>query len=39
MLYDLDFAHGMRPIFYRPRLEGGVIDVADCLRRSGEAQA
>ncbi len=39
MFYDLDFAHGMRPIFYRPRLKGGVIDVADCPRRSGEAQA
>lgn len=39
MLYDLDFAHGMRPIFYRPRLAGGVIDVADCLRKSGGARA
>ena len=38
MLYDLDFAHNMQPIFYRPRLVGGVIDVADCLRRSGEAR-
>lgn len=28
MLYDIDFAHGMRPMFYRPRLERGVIDVA-----------
>ena len=28
MLYDIDFAHGMTPIFDRPRLEGGVIDVA-----------
>ncbi|MBD5558060.1 MAG: type I-C CRISPR-associated protein Cas5 [Desulfovibrio sp.] len=28
MLYDIDFAHGMQPMFYRPRLEGGVIDVA-----------
>ena len=28
MLYDLDFAHGMTPLFYRPRLEHGVIDVA-----------
>ena len=28
MLYDIDFAHGMNPLFYRPRLENGVIDVA-----------
>lgn len=28
MLYDIDFAGGMRPMFYRPRLENGVIDVA-----------
>lgn len=28
MLYDIDFAHGMQPMFYRPRLENGVIDVA-----------
>lgn len=28
MLYDIDFAHNMTPMFYRPRLENGVIDVA-----------
>ena len=28
MLYDIDFNNGMRPVFYRPRLENGVIDVA-----------
>lgn len=28
MLYDIDFAHGMTPMFYRPRLESGIIDVA-----------
>jgi len=28
MLYDIDFANGMKPMFYRPRLENGVIDVA-----------
>ncbi len=27
MLYDMDFSHGITPIFYRPRLEHGVIDV------------
>ncbi len=27
MLYDLDFSRGMTPVFYRPRLENGVIDV------------
>ena len=28
MLYDIDFANGMTPMFYRPKLENGVIDVA-----------
>jgi len=28
MLYDIDFSNAMTPLFYRPRLEGGVIDVA-----------
>ena len=28
MLYDIDFDCGMRSIFYRPRLENGVIDVS-----------
>lgn len=28
MLYDIDFANNMQPIFYRPRLEQGIIDVA-----------
>ena len=28
MLYDIDFANGMTPLFYRPRLVKGVIDVA-----------
>lgn len=28
MLYDIDFNNAMTPLFYRPRLEGGVIDVA-----------
>ncbi len=28
MLYDIDFASGMKPMFYRPKLENGVIDVA-----------
>ena len=35
MLYDLDFDRGMRAIFYRPKLVGGVIDVAACYRQSG----
>ncbi|WP_297262954.1 type I-C CRISPR-associated protein Cas5c [uncultured Desulfovibrio sp.] len=34
MLYDLDFAHGMRPMFYRPRLEQGIIDVARWKRET-----
>ncbi len=28
MLYDIDFVHDMQPMFYRPRLERGIIDVA-----------
>lgn len=28
MLYDIDYAHGMKPLFYRPHLENGIIDVA-----------
>ncbi len=28
MLYDIDFAHDVAPMFYRPKLEKGVIDVA-----------
>ncbi len=28
MLYDIDFANGRRPLFFRARLENGVIDVA-----------
>ena len=34
MLYDIDFAHGMRPMFYRPRLEGGMIDVSRWKRET-----
>lgn len=28
MLYDMDYASNMQPLFYRPRLEQGIIDVA-----------
>jgi len=28
MLYDIDFANGRRPMFFRARLDGGVLDVA-----------
>ena len=28
MLYDIDFALGKTPMFYRPKLENGIIDVA-----------
>lgn len=34
MLWDIDFADGMTPRFFRPSLESGVIDVA---RWAGEA--
>jgi len=28
MLYDIDFANDKTPVFYRPEMRGGVIDVA-----------
>jgi CRISPR-associated protein Cas5d len=28
MLYDIDFVNGMKPLFYRPTMVDGVIDVA-----------
>ncbi|MBR5882477.1 MAG: type I-C CRISPR-associated protein Cas5 [Mailhella sp.] len=28
MLYDIDFVHNKMPMFYRPKLENGIIDVA-----------
>lgn len=34
MLYDMDFTNGMRPMFYRPRLEKGIIDVGRCKEAS-----
>ena len=34
MLYDIDYAHGMKPLFYRPRLEQGIIDVARWKRET-----
>lgn len=34
MLYDIDFRNGMQPMFYRPRLEKGVIDVAGAREAS-----
>lgn len=34
MLYDIDFNRDMTPIFYRPRMSDGVIDVQECLRNS-----
>ena len=34
MLYDIDFRHGMQPMFYRPRLEKGIIDVAQWKERT-----
>jgi len=37
MLYDIDFANGRTPQFFRARLEGGVIDVAGA-RNAGLAQ-
>jgi CRISPR-associated protein Cas5d len=35
MLYDIDFADEMTPIFYRAIMKDGVIDVHKCLNESG----
>lgn len=37
MLYDIDYADGRRSVFYRARMEGGVIDVAACLAEGRSA--
>jgi len=37
MLYDIDYARDMAPVFFRPALEGGVIEVARALAREGVA--
>jgi CRISPR-associated protein Cas5d len=34
MLHDIDYANGRRSVFYRARMEGGVIDVRRCLADS-----
>ena len=34
MLHDIDYANGRRSVFYRARMEGGVIDVRRCLAGS-----
>lgn len=34
MLYDIDYAKDRVPVFYRARMEKGVIDVARCLSES-----
>jgi CRISPR-associated protein Cas5d len=31
MLHDIDYANGRASVFFRARMEGGVIDVARCL--------
>ncbi|WP_265581009.1 type I-C CRISPR-associated protein Cas5c [Methanofollis aquaemaris] len=35
MLYDIDFADDMRPVFFRARMVDGVIDVRECLGAGG----
>lgn len=35
MLYDLDYDKDMSAIYFRVRMENGVIDVTKCLRESG----
>lgn len=37
MLYDIDYAHDMAPVFFRPALERGVIEVQKTLEREGTA--
>jgi CRISPR-associated protein Cas5d len=34
MLYDIDFVNGMSPLFYRPVMQDGVIDVANYWRET-----
>lgn len=35
MLHDIDFANGRASVFYRARMEQGVIDVRRCLAEGG----
>ena len=37
MLYDIDYANDRRSIFFRARMEDGVIDVAKCLAEASSA--
>ncbi|MDR0339370.1 MAG: type I-C CRISPR-associated protein Cas5c [Desulfovibrio sp.] len=34
MLYDLDFDRDMTPLFYRPRMKDGIIDVAGAFKEA-----
>lgn len=34
MLHDIDYANGRSSVFYRARMQSGVIDVATCLSES-----
>jgi len=33
MLWDIDFAHDMTPVFFRAEMNDGIIDVQECRRR------
>ncbi|MCP4116154.1 MAG: type I-C CRISPR-associated protein Cas5 [Desulfobacteraceae bacterium] len=35
MLYDIDFSNGMTPQFYRPTMDGGMIDVDHWRKEAG----
>ncbi|WFS63345.1 type I-C CRISPR-associated protein Cas5c [Pseudodesulfovibrio thermohalotolerans] len=35
MLYDLDYRNNMTPLFFRPSLERGVVEVTKALEREG----
>lgn len=32
MLYDIDFAHGMRPMFFRANMVDGVLDISEARK-------
>lgn len=37
MLWDIDFANNMNPVFFRAEMNDGVIDVGDCLRKGAHS--
>ena len=35
MLWDIDFLHDMKAVFYRAEMNDGIIDVQRCVGRRG----